>query len=174
MILTWPTCQYHSSIIKHIKAVISEHRFLNISNYCILTFIWIQVVFLFLLLRQHFLFVFCFLFRPCVAKLMTNYLLLKIFWHVSAFLFCVCLYRVLFTKSVSSYRHCVLVLRSLFSLIYVYLHRSISTLLSCLVQHVITYDSGSQTLSVHGALSATTIFTAPLGQKKYLTFPFIK
>jgi len=54
------------------------------------------------------------------------------------------------------------------------MYRNISTLLSCLVQHVITWDSGTQTLLVHGTLSASTNFAAPTGQKKYLTLPFLK
>jgi len=36
-----------------------------------------------------------------------------------------------------------------------------------------SYDSGSQN-SVHGALSVSVIFTAPLDQNKHLTLPFIK
>jgi hypothetical protein len=44
----------------------------------------------------------------------------------------------------------------------------------CYVRTVV-YFSGSQTFSVHGDLRVSAvIFTEPLGQKKYLTLPFIK
>jgi len=44
----------------------------------------------------------------------------------------------------------------------------------CYVKTVV-YSSSSQTFSVHGAFRVSAlIFTEPLGQKKYLTFEFIK
>jgi hypothetical protein len=165
--MTWTTCQYCFSIVKYLKDVIIKHIFQKFSNYCILTFTRIQVVFLFMLLRQHFLFAFHLLFRPRVTKLMTNYLLSKVFfdtWLVFCYVFVDMTYYLLTLSHLI-----VIVFWLCIPCAHVYTDSYIAMFLHCCLAWCITWLHRivvSKVFRFTAPLVTQQFFTASLGHKK--------